>query len=255
MRYLNTVPLVWGMLEGPQKGLFDLDFCLPSECADRLRDGRADIGIVPAVEVERLGLEVIPGAGIACRGAVRSILLVTKVPPEKVRTLAADSSSRTSVMLARIVLARRYGAEPRFFSHPPDVEAMLAKADAALLIGDPALRVDIASLPHRVLDLGEEWFTMTGLPMVFAVWASRPGIPGEALNAAFLDSCRFGIEHIAEIVRAEAAARRIPAERALDYLKHRVVFEIGECERAGMRLFLDWARDFAPLAAEEAVAQ
>ena len=79
MRFLNTVPLVWGMLHGEQRGLYDLEFCLPSECADRLESGAADVGIVPSVELPRLGLDIIRGAGIACRKAVRSILLVSKV--------------------------------------------------------------------------------------------------------------------------------------------------------------------------------
>ena len=110
--FLNTVPLVWGLLHGRQRDQFDLSFCVPSECADRLAAGTADVGIVPAIEAARLGLEPLPGCGIASRGAVRSILLVSKVPPGRIRTLATDSSSRTSVALARIILARRYGVEP-----------------------------------------------------------------------------------------------------------------------------------------------
>ena len=152
--YLNTVPLVWGMLHGDQRGLFDLELAVPSECADRLERGAADIGIVPAVEVHRLGLDIIRGAGIACREAVRSILLISKVPFEDIRLLAADTNSRTSVQLARILLERRHGARPRLLPHAPDLAAMLEAADAALIIGDPALRVDIARLPYYWSDLG-----------------------------------------------------------------------------------------------------
>ncbi len=246
--YLNTVPLVWGMLHGPQRGLFELEFRLPAGCADALASGAVDIGIVPAVEVERLGLRVIPGAGIACRGEVRSILLFSKTPPGEVRTLAADASSRTSVMLARIVLARRYGAEPRIATHTPDLEAMLAAADAALIIGDPALR-SVCPPGCRVLDLGAEWLALTGLPMVFAVWACRPGFDPAALAPAFLNSCRFGLAHLDEIAELEAPARGLSIETARDYLARRVVLEIGEREEAGMRLFLERAREFGTVGA------
>ena len=161
------------MLHGPQQGLFDLDFRIPSGCADDMAAGAADIGLIPSFELTRQDLEVIAGPGIACRGPVRSILLISSRPAPEIRTLAADSSSRTSVELVRIVLERRYGAAPVSIPHPPDLEAMLRVADAAVIIGDPALRIDPARLPYYVYDLGGEWVEMTGLPMVFAVWAGR----------------------------------------------------------------------------------
>ena len=95
------------MLHGPQQSLFDLEFRIPAECADRLASGEADIGIIPSFELTKQDLEIIPGAGIACHGAVRSILLISKVPAAEIRTLAADSSSRTSVELARVILDRK----------------------------------------------------------------------------------------------------------------------------------------------------
>src|SRR5579863_7870566 len=118
--YLNTVPLVWGMLHGtgPDHGreVFDLRFALPSECADQLASGEADIGIVPVIEMARQHLEYFPGTGIACHGPVRSILVVSKVPFREIKTLATDSGSRTSVMLSRVILAEKFGAEPAVFS-------------------------------------------------------------------------------------------------------------------------------------------
>ena len=239
--YLNTVPLVWGMLHGPQRGLFDLSFCLPSECADRLENGTADIGIVPSIELPRLGLEVIRGAGIASRGPVRSILLISKAPFGRIRTLAADSSSRTSVMLARIFLAERHGAEPEVLTMPPELDRMLEAADAALIIGDPALRVDPGALPYQVADLGEEWMRMTGKSMVFAVWAGRPGVPCSALEAAFSGSCRLGLEHVEEIVRTESRRRRISERLARRYLTRNVVCELSENDYQGLEAFLEHA--------------
>lgn len=239
--YLNTVPLIWGMLHGRQRGLFELGFAVPSGCADRLAAGQADVGIVPSAELERLDLEILRGTGIACRGAVRSILLVLKTAPEAVRTLAADAGSRTSIVLARIILAERYGARPRIAPMPPDLDAMLAAADAAVIIGDPALRVDPGVLPYRVLDLGEEWWTLTGLPMVFAVWAARREAFASALADLFLDSCRFGRAHLDEIVRQEAGPRGIPEALARDYLSRRIIHELGEEEYRGLAAFLERA--------------
>jgi chorismate dehydratase len=239
--FLNTSPLVWGMLHGPQRGLFELEFRVPSECADALASGAADIGIVPSFELTRQPLDILPGAGIACHGPVRSILLVASRPLSEVRTLAADSSSRTSVELARLILERKYGARPKLLPHAPDLDAMLAAADAALIIGDPALRIDPARLPYQVRDLGADWVEMTGYPMVFAVWAARQGVASDSVAKAFRDSCRFGLEHIEEIVAAEAPRRGFAPELAREYLTRHIVHELGPRDYQGMRLFLDWA--------------
>jgi chorismate dehydratase len=243
--YLNTVPLVWGMLHGSGlddgNGVFDLRFALPSECADQTASGDADIGIVPVIEMARQKLEYFPGTGIACHGDVRSILLVSKVPFREIRTLATDSGSRTSVMLSRIVLAERFGCTPKLISRRADLATMLGEADAALLIGDPALRVDPAKLPFETLDLGGEWVSMTGLPMVFAVWAGRKEIVRPDFAAAFNNSCRYGLAHIDEIVRAESAARDFPEALVREYLTSRIVFELGARDYAGLELFLERA--------------
>jgi predicted solute-binding protein len=227
------------MLHGTERDLFELSFAVPSECADRVARGESDIGIVPVIEVERLALEAIPGTGIACRGAVRSILLISKLPPSEIRTLAADTSSRTSVMLSRVILAERYGSSPRLIPHPPDLAAMLEQADAALIIGDPALRLNPGELPFFVYDLGKEWFELTGLPMVLAIWAGPKEVITPDLPAAFLSSYRYGAEHLDDIVRQEAAVRGISEERAREYLTRHIVFELGNAEYRGMEMFLE----------------
>jgi chorismate dehydratase len=247
--YLNTVPLVWGLQHAPEshssgpalRDTFDLRFALPSECADQLASGRADIGIVPVIEMARQGLDYFPGTGIACHGPVRSILLVSKVPFREIRTLATDSGSRTSAMLAQVILAERFGVKPRVFSHPADLVKMLGQADAALLIGDAALRVDPATLPFQTLDLGAEWVALTGLPMVFAVWAGRKEVIHEPYGQAFLDSCRFGLAHMDDIVRAEAPARQFDPDLVRRYLTQHIVFELGEKDYEGMRLYIQHA--------------
>ena len=230
------------MLHGPQQGLFDLEFRIPSECADQLASGAADIGIVPSFELTRQDLEVIPGAGIACHGAVRSILLISRCPAAEIRTLAADSSSRTSTELARVILERRYGAQVETIPHLPDLPAMLRAADAALIIGDPALHIDPAALSQHVYDLGAEWVEMTGLPMVFAVWAGRRGVVTGEVAEAFRGSCGWGRDHIEEIVTAEASRRGFPPALVREYLTRHIVHELGERDYQGMELFLSWAR-------------
>jgi len=203
--------------------------------------GEADIGILPVIEMARQKLDYFRGTGIACHGPVRSILLISKVPFRDIRTLATDSGSRTSVMLARVVLAEKFGADPQVFSRRADLALMLAEADAALLIGDAALHVDPATLPFETLDLGGEWVAMTGLPMVFAVWSARSEIIREPYAQGFLDSCRYGLEHIDDIAREQPAQRHVSEELAREYLTRHIVFELGERDYEGMRLYLNHA--------------
>jgi len=229
------------MLHGPQRGLFDLDFRVPAGCADQLATGEADIGIVPSFELTRQDLEILPGTGIACHGAVRSILLISSRPAGEIRTLAVDSSSRTSVELVRVILERRYGAEPESIPHAPDLEAMLRAADAALIIGDPALRIEPKLLPYHVYDLGAEWLELTGLPMVFAVWAGRKEVVTPEVVQAFRDSCRYGRERLEEIVAVESARREFAPDLVREYLTRHIVHELGPRDYEGMGLFLSYA--------------
>lgn len=252
--YLNTVPLVWGMLHGPQLHLFDLTFAVPSACANQVENDVTDIGIVPVVECARLGLEVIPGTGIACRGPVRSILLISRTPFTQIRRLATDSGSRTSVQLARIILQQRYDAEPELISMEPDPTRMLAAADACLLIGDAALRVDPAAVAERVLDLGAEWAALTGLPMVFAVWAGRPAIIQPWMPEAFHGSLRHGQTNINTIVEMESRNRGLRQDLVRSYLCRHIQFEIGTEEEAGMRQFLQFAAELDRPVRPEAIA-
>jgi len=229
------------MMHGPQRGCFDLDFCTPSECAQRVEAGLCDLGIVPVMEMRRQGLKFIPGTGIACRGAVRSILLVSKVDPRRIRTLATDSGSRTSVMLSRVILRERYGASPAVWPHDPDLEAMLEQADAALLIGDAALRVDPAALSYASLDLGAEWESLTGLPMVFALWAGEPAaverLEQSGAGDALAGSLAWGRARMDEIVATESRAREFDPDLVRSYLTRFIVFDIGPRELAGLNEF------------------
>jgi chorismate dehydratase len=239
--YFNTLPLVWGMLHGPERERVDLSFSIPSACSHDVERGTVDIGLVPVAEIARQGLEAVPGVGISCRGAVRSILLVSRVPWRKVRTVAADLGSRTSVELARVILRERFGVLPEITAHEPKLVRMLALCDAALLIGDAALHLAPEELPYDWLDLGAEWFALTRLPMVFAAWAGKPGLPVRDLEAITRGSYAFGRDRIDEIVETEHARRQISSELGNRYLRHHIRFELAEEERQGLETFFELA--------------
>jgi chorismate dehydratase len=239
--YLNTVPLIWGIENGAQRDVFDMTYALPSACADQLASGEADIGIVPVIEMARQKLDYFPSTGIACRGAVRSILLISKVPFREIKTLATDTGSRTSVILSRIILAEKYGVRPKLISRVAELAPMLGEADAALVIGDPALRLDPATLPFETLDLGLEWTQLTGLPMVFAVWSGKKEMMRPSYEQAFLDSCRSGLAHMDEIVRQQAPIRGVTEQLAREYLTHNIVFELNDRDLEGLNLYLKHA--------------
>lgn len=235
--YLNTWPLVWGFLHGPERGMFEFRFDLPARCAEALGSGEADIGLVPCAELDRLALQFLPHLGIACEGAVRSILLISKCPFRDIRTLAVDSGSRTSVALARILLSERFGNRPVITAHLPSLPEMLAECDAALIIGDPALHLDPAALPYFVLDLGAEWTASTGLPMVFAVWAGRQTVLTPEVAEAFSASWRWGREHMDEIVRAAVAELGYSEALVSEYLNRHIVYELSDRHLRGLELF------------------
>lgn len=243
--YLNTTPLSRGFLDGPQKELAKIDFRLPADCADAVRDGSFDAGLLPVIEIARQNLPILSDVGIACRGPVRSILLISKVPFSEIRSLAADTSSRTSVILARILLAEHFGVnDALFIPMKPDLETMLAAADACLIIGDPALHIDPVAIPYHVADLGEVWWQLTGLPMVFAAWAGKTPLP----KSLFRESWEYGMTTLDRYVDQEAAARNLSADLARNYLTSHIHFEIGPEEQRGLEEYLRLAATMEAIA-------
>ena len=229
------------MQHGPQAKDFDLSFALPSECARQLAAGETDIGIVPVAALLDGDYEIFRGTGIACHGAVRTILLISKVPLARIRTIAMDAASRSSVMLARIILEQTYGVEPEWHTQPADMMAMLTDADACLIIGDPALLLDpevLRTQGFHVADLGDEWMKLSGLPMVFAVWAGRQGMLTPQRERAFLQSYEFGKRNIETIVDSEFKARGALRQLVHEYLTRYIVFELGPREYEGMDTYL-----------------
>lgn len=248
--YLNTWPLVWGFLHGPQRGRFHFRFDLPVHCAEALRDREADIGLLPCAELDRLGLDFLPELGIACEGPVRSILLISRRPFEDIRTLAVDSSSRTSVALSRIILAECYGCRPVVTPHAPSLDEMLVENDAALIIGDPALRLDPEMLPYRTLDLGAKWVAWSGLPMVFAVWAGRREFLTEEAAEAFRGSYEWGREHVDEMVERAAAERGFDKALARNYFTRYITYPLGPRHLEGLALFRKLVRNLDAVGTE-----
>ncbi len=230
------------MLHGPQKEQVDLSFAIPSVCARELEADKIQVGLVPVAEAVRQNLEIVPGVAITCHGAVRSILLFSRVPWTKVRTLAADLSSRTSVQLARVILRENYGVEPEVVQRPPVLMDMLEGHDAALIIGDPALHIDPHHQPYEWLDLGSEWLRLTALPMVFAAWAGKRGIEVDAIRGITMGSYEYGKERIDEIVEHEYRARGLSKDLAACYLTQHIRYELGDEEQKGMKTFVELAR-------------
>jgi chorismate dehydratase len=145
VQYLNTSPLVWGFTHGLLAGKYDLSFTVPSQCAEQLRAGDVDIAIIPAIEYQRIDdLVILPDLAIASKRRVRSLLLISKVPIAEAKSIALDRGSRSTQALSKILCARHWQIAPEFREMPPDLRSMLTANDAALLIGDPALRISLA---------------------------------------------------------------------------------------------------------------
>jgi chorismate dehydratase len=185
--YLNARPLVYGLERSPR---FDVRYDIPSECARLLHAGAIDVGLIPSIEYLRGGpYRIVPDLAIASAGPVASVAIFTRRPIADVQSIAMDTSSRTSVALTRVLCARLFRIDPTVEMRGPDLNDMLERSDAALIIGDNALLLDGRPGIEKI-DLGEAWTDMTGLPFVYAFWAGRPG----ALTGADVDALRAAVE-------------------------------------------------------------
>lgn len=234
--YLNSKPLAWGFLKGHHANLFAPSLHPPARVARMLARGELDVGLVPSIELGRIpGLEVLPDLCIAAEHEVRSVLLVAREPLARVRRVALDAASRTSVALLQVLCAERFDIAPEFTVQPPDVERMLADHEAALVIGDPALRVDRER--WRVHDLAGEWHALTGLPFVFAVWAVRAEVEFPDLAVYFKNSLRHGLAALDSLVREAAAELGLDTGVIRRYLTEHLRFVLHEPERRALDEF------------------
>ncbi|MGC2198390.1 MAG: menaquinone biosynthesis protein [Terriglobales bacterium] len=255
--FLNTVPLMWDFEHGTRRADFDISYTRPSACAAELKAGTADIGIIPAAAYAQIpDLAILPGVAIAARRPVRSILLVSKVPIEKVRTVALDTSSMTSVALTKILFERWLGGGRTFTAMGPDVDGMLRDHDACLVIGDIALRVD--RVKYLTLDLAEEWIRFTGKPFVFAFWAIRRAALGNApadLATIFQRSRDHGLqaENIASIAGSWAGRVGLSEAEVRCYLTENIHYQLDSGCLEGLQLFYRYAAECGALPAARAL--
>lgn len=236
VNFLNSKPLAWGFLKGHHADLFAPSVHPPALVARLLSQGNLDVGLVPSIEVQKIpGLKVIPDLCIAATREARSVLLVAERPWREVRRVALDQNSRTSVALARILFRERFGVDPEMAPERPELERMLTGADAALLIGDPALKVDRGRF--RVLDLAAEWHALTRLPFVFALWAVRPEVELPELPFYFKSSLRYGLSSLDALVREAAAELDLDSSDVRAYLTENLAYFLRADELAGLEEF------------------
>lgn len=235
--FLNARPLTWGLLREPPPGV-EVSRDTPSVCAEKLASGEADVGLIPSIEYQRIpGLIVVPSLGIAASSEVRSVLLVSKVSRERIRSVGLDPASRTSTALTRILLSRRYGLAPTF------VEGSGEDTDARLVIGDPALKARLNGCV--VLDLAAEWRAFTGRSFVFAFWAVRAGVDGHLAERIVLESRDAGRARFAELVSEESAETGLSEAVIEDYLRHSLHFELDRADFGGLELFYRLAAELS----------
>jgi chorismate dehydratase len=270
VEYLNTAPLVWGFTDGPLAGRYELSFTVPSQCAEALRRGDVDAAIIPSIEYQRIDeLVVLPDMAVASSYEAQSLLVVASRPVEMARTFALDTSSRSTVALAKILCKRHWKIAPEFIDAPPNPSEMLARADAALIIGDPALRVALKwadlsmkppgdegccsgsaeDMPVRgvdtlfVYDVVHQWREMTGKPAVLAIWAVRREAATPELVADFQASKAYGMEHIRDIAEGAALKLELPPCPLAKYLRQNIQFDLDAEKLEGLRLFYQMAAE------------
>jgi chorismate dehydratase len=236
--YLNARPLVEGMTRPPLSDRFSVAWCTPAECARRLHEGDADLALLPSIEYARSAerLEIVPGVAIGSKGPVRSVLLYTRVPLPRVRSIALNAESRTSNALVTVLFAGE-GARPALELCEPDLGTMLESHDAALLIGDAALFTP-APEGVRVIDLGEAWTeTQGGLPFVYAFWVARPGVLDRDDYRQIHASKAYGRAHLRQIAEDfEFRGRRDPG-LCHSYLSESVRYRLGNRQIEGLETF------------------
>jgi chorismate dehydratase len=288
VQYLNTAPLVRGFTHGSLRDKYDLSFTVPSQCAEALRTGAADVAIIPAIEYQRIvsdgiPLTILPDLAIASKERVRSLLLISKVPIRQARRIALDPSSRSTQALVKILAAKRWQISPEFFEPaPPDengdlhdirISAMLENADAALIIGDAALRIAIAAETHvtrgpdvewltsgatigiptvpqlHIYDVVKEWWHLTEKPAVLAVWAARnESFPNNlvpaALAADFQASLDFGLTQIPQISVESAQEMHLPEKELRLYLEKNIDYSLDQENLQGLLRFFNESQAF-----------
>lgn len=235
--YLNAKPLIYGLEHAAD---LELALDVPSRLLEGLERNRYDVALLPVIDYQRMpGLVLVPSGGIGCDGPTLTVRIFSRVPVERITRLACDTDSHTSVALARVVLAERFGIRPDFVDVTftgPAPQAGHGECDAQLLIGDKVVCEEPTGFDHQ-LDLGAAWKDMTGLPFVFATWMARDGVDLGDLPPRLERAKRDGVLHARELVERYALPRGWPVREAMQYLTHYLKFDVGERQIEAIQLF------------------
>jgi chorismate dehydratase len=274
VEFLNTAPLVWGFTDGPLAGKYELSFAVPSQCAEALKRGDVDVAIIPAIEYQRIdNTVVLPGMSVSGDGEIRSLLVVSKRPIERAKLIALDTSSRSTVAYVKILARDFWRISPEFVDAAPNPTEMLQNADAALIIGDPALRIAIQmdelsnkaaskkssegccgcdgapDLPIPgfetlyIYDVAQQWQEMTAKPSVMAIWVGRKDVITPEVVADFQASKEYGMQHVRDIAEGASIKLDLPVPELERYLTENVRFDLTDEYLAGLSLYFQKAAD------------
>lgn len=235
--FVNARPLIYGLDAAPD---VQLTLDVPANLLDGLRESRFDLALLPVIDYQRMdGLQLLPAGGIGSDGRTLTVRIFSRTPVGRIRTLACDPDSHTSVALARVVLSRAYDLRPEFVELRRDDGAA---HDAQLLIGDKVICEEPPGYPHQ-LDLGQAWKDLTGMPFVFAAWMGRAGAIDEMADRTLRRAKRNGLANVDEIVRQYAVPRGWPAPIAREYLTRYLQFDIDDRQLEAIRTFHRFAAE------------
>ena len=241
--YLNTAPLIWSFIEGSQRDQVELfTDTAPARCAEMLANGEVDAALVPIIEYQRIPeIAIVPDVCVGSRTAVKSVVLATrKNNLKKVESVALDESSRTSAALVKIIFREFLGFEPEWATSAPDLKSMLAQADAALIIGDPAMKIPREEF--RVFDLATLWHEFTGFGFVFAMWMVRKDAVENARSIDFAAARDEGLTNLDQIAETYAEQLGLSESEIRSYLTENIVFGADEEMQKGLTLYFELAR-------------
>jgi len=242
VEYLNARPLVYGLERCAER--FSLRFDVPSRCAALLHARDVDLGIVPSIEYLRGGPYLaVPGVAIGSDGAIASVAVFSRRAPSDIRSIALDTSSRTSIALLQVLCKHHFRITPDLRPMLPEPDQMLRECDAALIIGDRALLFDHAAAGVEKIDLGTAWTTHSGLPFVYAFWVGHEGAIGPEDIDRLVEAGRDGADHPDRIAESYFAATPALVESGARYLRDNVKYGFGERQLAGLTRFYHEAAD------------
>lgn len=240
--YLNTAPLIWSFIHGFQREQVELfTDTAPARCGEMLVNGEVDAALVPIIEYQRIrGIAIVPDVCVGSRPAVRSVVLVTsRNNLKKVESVALDESSRTSATLVKIIFREFLGFEPKWETSAPDLNSMLTHADAALIIGDPAMQIPRDKF--RVYDLATLWHEFTGFGFVFAMWMARKDAVEKVRSVDFAAARDEGLANLNDIEKTYVEQIGLSSSEIRDYLTENIVFRVDEEMEKGLKLYFDLA--------------